>query len=104
MLSGSRLKTMLGVVHRAAVPIETRATRKAMLGWEAVSRTLAATTAADVAGYSRLMEADEGRNARASQKRAPRSELHKRRTLETTGDGMLIEFAKAVQAVRIAAG
>ncbi len=46
------------------------------------------------------------RNARASQKPAPRSvrsELDKGRTLETTGDGMLIEFANAVQAARVAA-
>jgi hypothetical protein len=36
--------------------------------------------------------------------RSDRSELDKGRTLETTGDGMLIEFANAVQAARIAAG
>ena len=59
VLKCSRLKAMLGLVRRAAIPIEARATGEAMLGGEAVSGRLAAIIAADVAGYSRLMEADE---------------------------------------------
>ncbi len=59
MLSGFRLDTMLGLVRRAALPIEARATGEAILGAETVSRRLAAIIAADVAGYSRLMEAGE---------------------------------------------
>jgi class 3 adenylate cyclase len=59
MLSDSRLKTMLDLIRRAALPIEARATGEATLGAETVSRRLAAIIAADVAGYSRLMEADE---------------------------------------------
>ena len=49
---------MLGVVRRAA-PIEARAAGEAKLGGEAVLRRLAAMLAADVAGYARLIEADE---------------------------------------------
>jgi adenylate cyclase len=79
---------MLGVVRRAELPLEARATGEPVLGGEAVSRRLAAIVAADVAGYSQLMEADEeGTLVR-----------HK-----TAGDGMLVEFASAVGAAPIAA-
>jgi len=80
---------------------------KQTLGGEAVSRSLVAIIAADVAGYSRLMEADEEEALALLRSRhhdPDRSELDKGRKLETTGDGMLIEFADAVQAARIAAG
>ena len=78
-----------------------------MLGGEAVSRRLAAIIAADVAGYLRLMEADEeGTLARLRSLRhdliGPKIALHKGRTLKTTGE--LIEFANAVETARIAAG
>ena len=59
MLTGSRLKTMVGLVGHAALPIEARATGEAMLGGEAVSRRLATIIATDVSGYSLLMEVDE---------------------------------------------
>lgn len=59
MLSGFRLETMIDLIRRAALPIETRATGEAILGAETVSRRLAAIIAADIAGYSRLMEADD---------------------------------------------
>lgn len=58
MLSGFGLETVLDLIRRAALPIEARH-RGAILGAETVSRRLAAIIAADVAGYSRLMEADE---------------------------------------------
>ena len=94
MLTGSRLDTMLGVVRRAA-PIEARAAGEAKLGGEAVLRRLAAMLAADVAGYARLIEADEqGTLARL---RNPR------RTPKTTGDGMLMEFGNAIEAAPIVA-
>jgi class 3 adenylate cyclase len=64
MLSGFGLETMLDLMRRAALPIEARATGEAILGAETVSRTLAAIIAADVAGYSRLMEAEEETLAR----------------------------------------
>jgi class 3 adenylate cyclase len=109
MLSDSHLKTMLDLVRRAALPIEAGATGEAILSAEAVSRRLVAIIAADVAGYSRLMEAEEeGTLARLRSLRHdlidPKVTLHKGRTLKTTGDGMLIESANVVQAVRIAAG
>jgi class 3 adenylate cyclase len=59
MLSGFGLETMLDLVRRAAPPIEARAAGEAILGAETVSRRLAAIILADVAGYSRLIEADE---------------------------------------------
>src|SRR6266851_5836764 len=71
-------------------------------------RRLAAILAADVAGYSRLMGADEeGTHERL---KAHRRELidrkiseHSGRIVKTTGDGMLVEFASVVDAVRCAA-
>ena len=71
-------------------------------------RRLTAILAADVAGYSRLMGADEeGTHERL---RAHRRELvdpkineHLGRIVKTTGDGMLAEFPSVVGAVRCAA-
>ena len=74
---------------------------------ERVDRRLAAILAADVAGYSRQMEADEEGTLAAL--RAIRRELgdpkiaeHRGRIVKTTGDGMLVEFASVVDAVRCA--
>ncbi|HEY3622172.1 MAG TPA: hypothetical protein VGL12_07195 [Roseiarcus sp.] len=94
---------MLGLVRCAALPIEARATGEAISGAETVSRSLAAIIAA---GYSQLMEADEEETlARLrSLPRSDRSEFDKGRTLEATRDGMLVEFANAVEPERIAAG
>src|ERR1700730_2057825 len=72
-----------------------------------VERKLAAILAADIAGYSRLVGRDEeGTLARL---RALRRELigptiaeHRGRIFKTTGDGMLVEFASVVDAVRCA--
>jgi adenylate cyclase len=69
------------------------------------TRRLAAILAADVAGYSRLMGADEeGTLDRLSSAalRALRSEDRRvpGRIVKTTGDGMLVEFASVVDAVR----
>jgi adenylate cyclase len=94
---------MLGVVRRAALPLEARAGGEAMLSGEAVSRRLAAVLAADVEGYSRLMEADEeGTFARLKSLRRnlidPNIALDKGRTVKITGDGLLFEFASAVEA------
>jgi len=72
-----------------------------------VERRLAAVLAADVAGYSRLMGADEVGTLAVL--KAVRSELvdpeiaeHKGRIVKTTGDGMLVEFASSVDAVTCA--
>ena len=71
------------------------------------ARRLAAILAADVAGYSRLMGADEEGTLAAL--KAHRRELidplitqHQGRIVKTTGDGLLIEFASIVDAVRCA--
>src|ERR1700732_1902726 len=72
-----------------------------------IERRLAAILAADVAGYSRLMGADE--EGTLERLKALRRELldpkiaeHKGRIVKTTGDGMLVEFASVVDAVRCA--
>jgi len=71
------------------------------------SRRLAAILAADVAGYSRLMGADE--EGTLERLKALRRELldpkiaeHHGRIVKTTGDGMLVEFASVVDSVRCA--
>ena len=74
---------------------------------ERVERRLAAVLAADVAGYSRLMGIDEeGTLARLKAVRKalvdPTIATHRGRIVKTTGDGMLVEFASAVDAVRCA--
>jgi adenylate cyclase len=77
------------------------------LAGERVERRLAAILAADVAGYSRLIGADEeGTLARL---KAHRNELidlkiaeHRGRIVKTTGDGLLVEFASVVDALRCA--
>src|SRR5258707_2279929 len=72
-----------------------------------VERRLAAILAADVAGYSRLMGADE--EGTLDRLKAHRRELvdpkiteHRGRIVKTTGDGMLVEFPSVVDAVRCA--
>src|SRR5215468_9320009 len=72
-----------------------------------VERRLAAILAADEAGYSRLMGADEeGTLKRLKALRRelidPRIAGHRGRIVKTTGDGMLVEFASVVDAVRCA--
>jgi adenylate cyclase len=72
-----------------------------------VKRRLAAILAADVAGYSRLMGVDEeGTLARLKAHRRdlidPKIAEHHGRIVKTTGDGALVEFASAVDAVRCA--
>jgi TolB-like protein len=71
------------------------------------TRRLAAILAADVAGYSRLMGADEeGTHERLKALRRelvdPKLTEHHGRIVKTTGDGMLVEFPSVVDAVRCA--
>jgi adenylate cyclase len=73
----------------------------------AATRRLAAILAADVAGYSRLMGADEeGTHAALTELRRtindPQTSEHHGRIVKTTGDGLLAEFASVVDAVRCA--
>ena len=74
---------------------------------ERVERRLAAILVADVAGYSRLMgEDEEGTLAALKTLRReladPRIKEHRGRIVKTTGDGLLVEFASIVDAVRCA--
>jgi adenylate cyclase len=71
------------------------------------TRRLAAILAADVVGYSRLMGADE--EGTLERLKALRRELvdpkiaeHHGRIVKTTGDGLLVEFASVVDALRCA--
>jgi adenylate cyclase len=71
-------------------------------------RRLTAILAADVAGYSRLMGADEEGTherlkAHLGQLVEPKIKEHRGRTVKNTGDGLLAEFASVVDAVRCAA-
>ena len=71
------------------------------------TRRLAAILAADVAGYSRLIGADEGgtlERLRALRRQLldPKIAEHRGRLVKTTGDGLLIEFGSVVDALRCA--
>ncbi len=68
---------------------------------ERVERRLAAVLAADVAGYSRLMGRDEERTL-ANLKSLRKTLVDPAIAVKTTGDGMLVEFASAVDAARCA--
>src|SRR5579871_5622565 len=74
---------------------------------ERVERRLAAVVAADVAGYSRLMGSDEVGTLAALKNVLrdlvdPAIAAHNGRIVKTTGDGILVEFASAVDAVTCA--
>jgi len=77
------------------------------LAKESIERRLAAILAADIAGYSRLMGADEeGTLARLKAHRRelidPKISEHRGRIVKTTGDGILIEFPSVIEAVSCA--
>src|SRR5712664_901828 len=72
-----------------------------------VQRRLAAILAADVAGYSRLMGADEegtlaALKALRRELADPKIKEHRGRIVKTTGDGLLVEFASVVDAMHCA--
>jgi len=76
-------------------------------GQNRTERRLAAILAADVAGYSRLIGADEeGTLRRLKSVRAeviePAIAVHRGRLVKTTGDGFLVEFGSVVDALRCA--
>jgi class 3 adenylate cyclase len=71
-------------------------------------RRLAAILAADVAGYSRLIGADEGRTLKRfgairAEVMDPKIAEHHGRIVKTMGDGLLVEFTSIVDALRCAA-
>src|SRR5690242_16327624 len=72
-----------------------------------VQRRLAAILVADVVGYSRAMGSDEeGTLARLKEHRhallEPKVSEHHGRIIKTIGDGVLVEFASVVDALRCA--
>jgi class 3 adenylate cyclase len=73
---------------------------------ERVQRRLAAILAADVAGYSRLMGADEVGTARTLREHRKATDAlvakHGGRLVKSTGDGVLLEFPSVVDAVECA--
>ena len=78
-----------------------------MAGEPTQQRRLAAILAADVVGYSRLMEADEAGTLAALKERRkgilqPLVAEHHGRIIKVMGDGVLVEFASAVNAVACA--
>src|ERR1700739_2764634 len=78
-----------------------------LLASERVERRLAALLAGDVAAYSRLMGHDEERtlaNLKSFRRTLvdPAIAAHRGCIVKTTGDGMLVEFASAVDAARFA--
>jgi TolB-like protein len=96
----------LGRTDRKEVSFLTLSRRYTVVS-ERVERHLSAILAADVTGYSRLMGLDE--EGTLAQLKAHRHALidpkiaeHRGRIVKTTGDGMLLEFASVVHAVRCA--
>jgi len=76
---------------------------------ERAQRRLAAILAADVVGYSRLMQLDEAGTLTALKERLrkvlqPAVTGHRGRIIKVMGDGVLVEFASAVDAVECAVG
>jgi adenylate cyclase len=74
---------------------------------ERAQRRLAAILAADVVGYSRLMQADGAGTLAALKSRRvnilqPLVSKHRGRIVKVMGDGVLVEFASAVEAVSCA--
>jgi adenylate cyclase len=74
---------------------------------ERVQRRLTTILAADVVGYTRLMERDEvgtlvALKARRRDVLNPLVAKHQGRVFKTTGDGVLVEFGSAVNAVQCA--
>ena len=78
-----------------------------LMAEDRIQRRLAAILAADVVGYSRLMELDEVGTLSALKSRrkeivSPLVAKHEGRVFKVTGDGIMVEFASAVNAVQCA--
>jgi adenylate cyclase len=85
--------------------VRTTGPQESGLATERVERRLSAILAADVVGYSRLMGTDEeGTLARLNAHRRelldPKIAEHRGRIVKHAGDGMLVEFASVVEALR----
>jgi adenylate cyclase len=111
-----RLRAITPVVGSARHAVSRSGTTGAIAIWPALgggrgtmtaTRRLAAILAADVAGYSRLIGADEkGTLNRLRSIRAEVIDLRitecRGRIVKTTGDGLLVEFASVIDALRCA--
>src|SRR6267142_1447014 len=91
----------------AAGPLQDRERGGRVMVKTRVERRLAAILAADVAGYSRLVGADqEGTLARFKAILVdlvdPKINEHYGRIVKTTGDGLLAEFSSVIDALRCA--
>ncbi|MFD1984115.1 alpha/beta fold hydrolase [Mesorhizobium newzealandense] len=89
--------------------LDKRAARPVRYGMVAnpFERKLAAILAADVSGYSRMMEVDEAgtlarMKAHIGEVVRPRIAAHRGNVVKTTGEGLLVEFASVVEAVESA--
>src|SRR5215470_508863 len=92
---------------RADLLHSRRFLRGLLMAEDRVDRRLAAIFAGDIAGYSRLMGADEEGtlsrlNAHRREFLEPKIADYRGRIVKRTGDGVLIEFASAVDATRCA--
>ena len=98
----------MGFVRTPGVSLSNKVFEDPDRIWEMPTvRRLAAILAADMAGYSRLMEADEeGTHQRLRAHFAelihPKIAEHRGRVVKNTGDGLLAEFASVIEAVRCA--
>src|SRR5262245_37288034 len=97
----------VGSAYYARIEQGTHTLQRSLARGRHVERRLAAILAADVVGYSRLMEQDE--SGTFERLRAHRKELfepeiarHHGRVFKLMGDGLLAEFASAVNAVECA--
>ena len=87
------------------IPVWKAASNDDFMAEARVERRLAAILAADVAAYSRLMGIDEEGAALKTRRRElvdPKIAEHRGRIVKTTGNGALVEFPSAVDAVRCA--
>src|SRR5262249_51443749 len=93
--------------NRRPLRISRAASGPLAMSKQAPRRRLAAILAADVVGYSRMMQADEAGTlailkSRRSEILQPLVAKHHGRVVKLMGDGMLVEFASAVDAVECA--
>ena len=97
--------------NRQSVSLDNKmrfiARRMTEMAQQRTERRLAAILASDVAGYSKLMGADEEDtltrlNVHRLEFLEPKIAEHRGRIVKRTGDGVLIEFASAVDATRCA--
>jgi len=103
-LAGAHISARFVVKDKRPI-LDPRGPARAMAS---TTRRLPAVLAADIAGYSRLMGADEVGTVRALREHrsaaGPLITQHGGRVVKTIGDGVLIEFGSVVGAVECALG